>query len=294
MIADTIYSKAILDGSYYSGHLLDAVWLLSSTLLATAALHPTMRQLVEPGPQIEIKLTWQRLPLLAGMLLLSPAALIIQTIRNIPINLPIIAGGSALLFLLIVVRMSGVMTLLGRAVAREQALKNAAAAFVATPSRESIYSAALQAIARLADKNIVHIRLVVGLPTECTLVASFQGQQDIMPPTPLAIPDLPPAILIVLNNGTIESYHYDDYPLFWQAVGIEREAGEILIAPVSVQQRLLAALMIASKQRLVPEVKGSIEGLSAQVALALESLDLTENLHRQHAPLPKRCSKNCV
>ena len=283
MIADVIYAKAILDGSYYSGHLLDAVWLLSSTLMATAALHPSMRQMIEPGPQIEIKVTWQRLLLLAGMLLLSPATLIIQTIRDIPINLPVIAGGSALLFLLVVVRMSGLMTLLGRAIAREQALKNAAAAFVAKPSRESIYAAAFEAIAHLAGKNPVAIHLIVGVPNECALVASYHDQQGVMPPTARPLPPLPVDLLPALKQGNIESYDYSKYPAYWQAVGIEEDQKEILIVPISVQQRLLAALLVASKQRLIAEVKGGIEGLSDQVALALESLDLTENLHRQRS-----------
>ena len=283
MIADVIYAKAILDGSYYSGHLLDAVWLLSSTLMATAALHPSMRQMIEPGPQIEIKVTWQRLLLLAGMLLLSPTTLIIQTIRNIPINLPVIAGGSALLFLLVVVRMSGLMTLLGRAVAREQALKNAAAAFVAKPSRESIYAAAFEAIAHLAGKNPVAIHLIVGVPNECALVASYHDHQGVMPPTARPLPPLPVDLLPALKQGNIESYDYSKYPAYWQAVGIEEDQKEILIVPISVQQRLLAALLVASKQRLIAEVKGGIEGLSDQVALALESLDLTENLHRQRS-----------
>jgi diguanylate cyclase (GGDEF)-like protein/PAS domain S-box-containing protein len=272
-----------LDGSYYSGHLLDAVWLLSSTLMATAALHPSMRQMIEPGPQIEIKVTWQRLLLLAGMLLLSPATLIIQTIRDIPINLPVIAGGSALLFLLVVVRMSGLMTLLGRAIAREQALKNAAAAFVAKPSRESIYAAAFEAIAHLAGKNPVAIHLIVGVPNECALVASYQDQQGVLPPTARSLPPLPVDLLPALKQGNIESYDYSKYPAYWQAVGIEEDQKEILIVPISVQQRLLAALLVASKQRLIAEVKGGIEGLSDQVALALESLDLTENLHRQRS-----------
>lgn len=283
MIADVIYAKANLDGSYYSGHLLDAVWLLSGTLLAAAALHPTMRQMIEPGPQIEIKVTWQRLPLLAGMLLLSPATLIIQTIRNIPINLPVIAGGSALLFLLVVVRMSGLMTLLGRAVAREQALKDAAAAFVAKPSRESIYSATFEAITHLAGKNPVDIYLVVGLPNECALVAASQAQQEIVLPTPHSLSPLPADLLTALKQGNIECYDYGKYSPFWQNVGIEQDCEEVLVAPISVQQRLLAALLVASKQRLPTEVKGGIEGLSDQVALALESLDLTENLHRQRS-----------
>lgn len=282
IIADTIYAKAILDGSYYSGHLLDAGWLLSSTLLATAALHPSMHQLVEPGPQIDIKLNWQRLALLAGMALLSPATLVIQTMRNIPINLSVIAGVSALLFLLILFRMSGLMELLGRAVAREQALRNAAAAFVATPYREGIYAAALQAVVRLTNGS-AHVHLLVDLSTECTLVASFQGHHAIVLPTPIQIAHLPDPILAALHQGTMGSYSNGEHSQFWQTIAIGDDVGEILVAPVSVQQRLLAAIIVASKQRLAPEVKGGLEALSAQVALALDSLALTENLHQQRS-----------
>ena len=44
-----------------------------------------------------------------------------------------------------------------------------------------------------------------------------------------------------------------------------------------------ATWIVASNRRLVAEVKGGIEALSAQVALALESLALTENLHQQRS-----------
>lgn len=283
MIADTIYAKAILEGSYYNGHLLDAAWLLSNTLLAVAALHPSMHRVIEPGPQVEIKLTWQRLTLLAGMALLSPATLIIQSMRNVPLNLPVIAGGSALLFLLILFRMSGLMELLGRSVAREQALRNAAAAFVATPYREGIYAAAMQAVVRLADERITQIHLLMGLPTDCTLVASFQGHQAAVLASPVALPEIPATMLTALYDGIVESYTYSEHPEFWQTMNIGHDVDEILVAPVSVQQRLLAAIIIANKRRLVAEIKGGLEALSAQVALALESLALTENLHQQRS-----------
>ncbi len=283
MIADTIYAKAILDGSYYNGHLLDAVWLLSSTLLAVSALHPTMRQLIEQGPQIQIKLNWQRLALLAGMSLLSPATLVIQAIRDIPINLPVVAGGSALLYLLIMSRMSGLMEQLGRAVAREQALRNASASFVAIPYREGIYTAALKAIAKLADDRIDHIQLLIGLPDECLKVASFQGQQDIVHPMPIPMPMLPRMLLTQLQKGVVKSYSATDHSQLWNALNLGKEIGEILVVPVAVQQRLLASLIIAGKRRLATEVKDSIEALSAQIALALESLSLTENLHKQRS-----------
>lgn len=283
LIADTIYQKAMLDGSYYSGHLLDAGWLLSWTLLAMAALHPTMRQLIEQSPQIEIKLSWQRLTLLAGMSLLSPITLVIQSMRDIPLNLPVVAGGSALLFLLILLRMSGLMEQLGRAVSREQALRNAAATFVATPYREGIYAAALHAIVRLANERITHIQFLVGLPGECALAASFHGQHNSVHPTPILIENLPSPMLAALQKGLVKSYSYTEYPKFWAAMQIDVGSSEILVVPVSVQQRLLAAVVVASNRRLGIEVRGGIEALSAQVALALDSLALTEDLHKQRS-----------
>lgn len=283
MVADAIYQKAVIDGYYYSGHLLNAGFLLSWALLAAAALHPTMHQMVERGPQIEIKLTWQRLSLLAGMALLSPATLVIQTLRDIPINLPVIAGGSALLLLLILIRMSGLMELLGRAVSREQALRNAAATFVATPYREGIYAAAIQAIARLGDERLKHIHLIVGLPDEGTLVASFQDQRNTVHPTPIKLPTLPATVAKKLKKNELKSYTYQECAKFWHSLNIGTDVTEILVIPVSVQQRLIATIIVASKQRLAAEVRGGIEALSAQIALALESFALTENLHKQRS-----------
>lgn len=283
MMADAIYQKTVLDGYYYSGHLLNAGFLFSFALLAAAALHPTMKQMVERGPQVEIKLTWQRLSLLAGMALLSPATLVIQTLRGIPINLPVIAGGSALLLLLILIRMSGLMDLLGRAVSREQALRNAAATFVATPYREGIYAAALQALSRLGDERIRHIHLVVGLPDEGTLVASFQDHRNTVHPTPLKLPALPTSIAKALEANTVKSYTFPECTQFWKSLDITADINEILVVPVTVQQRLIATVIVASKQRLASEIRGSIEALSAQIALALESFALTENLHKQRS-----------
>ncbi|MEZ4679234.1 MAG: diguanylate cyclase [Caldilineaceae bacterium] len=283
MIADAIYQKAIIDGNYYSGHLLDAGWLLSITLLATAALHPSMRQLTEREPQLEIKMTWQRLTLLAGMALLSPVTLVLQTIRELPINTPVIAGGSALLFLLILIRMSGLMELLERAVSREQALRNAAATFVATPYREGIYAAALKAIARLGEEKIVDIHLITDLSEKGSLVATYHDQRNIVHPAPLEIQEIPASVITTLQKGQVKNYAFYDYPRFWQKLNIVNNISDILVIPISVQQRLLAAIVITSKQRLASEVKGGIEALSAQIALALESFTLTENLHKQRS-----------
>src|SRR6266545_108604 len=49
LAADGLYALTQLHGTYQTGQLLDAGWLLSYVGWGTAALHPSMRTLSEPG-----------------------------------------------------------------------------------------------------------------------------------------------------------------------------------------------------------------------------------------------------
>ena len=99
-----------MGGTYETGQPLDAGWLLFYVLFGTAALHPSMVGLSEPLLQAETNLTWQRLVLLAGTLLIAPILLAYQALLDEHINVPVIAGGSVLLFLLVARRMVGMIS----------------------------------------------------------------------------------------------------------------------------------------------------------------------------------------
>ena len=109
LIADTAYAAALLADSYLTGDPLDAGWLLFFVLFGTAALHPSMVGISEPMPQTETKLTWQRLVLLTGTSLIAPILLAYQAVLDEHIDVPVIVGGSMVLFLLVALRMASML-----------------------------------------------------------------------------------------------------------------------------------------------------------------------------------------
>ena len=109
--------------SSYEGGLIDAGWLLSYVVWGTAALHPSMRSLSEVAPDQTARFTHWRLALLATTSLMAPAALAQQGLRHQPIDVAAIALSSVVLFLLVVLRMGG---LIGKV--QDQATQSAALA----------------------------------------------------------------------------------------------------------------------------------------------------------------------
>jgi hypothetical protein len=95
--------------SSYEGGLIDAGWLLSYVVWGTAALHPSMRSLSEVAPDRATRFSHRRLALLATTSLMAPAVLAQQGLRHQPIDVAAIALSSVALFLLVVLRMGGLI-----------------------------------------------------------------------------------------------------------------------------------------------------------------------------------------
>ncbi len=104
--ADMAYG-ATISGTYETGSWFFVGALLWYVLFGAAALHPSIAALSDPVPDPETKLTWWRLVLLTGAMLTAPGALAVQAVLGDPINVPLIVGGSATLFLLVAIRTAG-------------------------------------------------------------------------------------------------------------------------------------------------------------------------------------------
>jgi two-component system cell cycle response regulator len=105
LAADTVYVLMQLTDTYTTGNVLNVTWLGADLLLGAAALHPSMRVLAEPSEVTRTHTSWRRLALLAAASLIAPATLLIPTTLSNTVNLPVIAGASAALFLLVVARL---------------------------------------------------------------------------------------------------------------------------------------------------------------------------------------------
>jgi signal transduction histidine kinase len=91
------------------GRLLDAGWLGFYLLLGASALHPSMRTLSERDSRTHSRLLRGRLIFLAGFALLTPAAIVLQSLRGDQSDTAVLAVACALLFVLVIYRMSGLI-----------------------------------------------------------------------------------------------------------------------------------------------------------------------------------------
>jgi diguanylate cyclase (GGDEF)-like protein len=120
LVADTAYAGRVLAGVYETGNPIDVGWLLSYAAFGAAALHPSMASVADPVPKPEAKLTWGRLVLLTGALLMVPGVVAVQATLGQPVAVPIVVGASVVLFLLVVTRMA---VMIGQRKALEQRLE---------------------------------------------------------------------------------------------------------------------------------------------------------------------------
>ena len=109
LLSDFPYAVMVLQGTYATGNIVELGWLAAAVLWGAAALHPSMRRVAEPIEVGEAKLPTWRLALLAGASLMAPGVLVIEGFTGSPIDIPAIAGGCVLLFLLVIARLGGVV-----------------------------------------------------------------------------------------------------------------------------------------------------------------------------------------
>lgn len=102
---DAIYGVQKLDGTFTSGSLLDELWAVYYLLVGAVALQPSMRTLAEPSVELQRSGGRARLVGLAVASLMAPASLVIQYERHAPLDVEVLAGGAAAMFLLVLARM---------------------------------------------------------------------------------------------------------------------------------------------------------------------------------------------
>ena len=181
-LTDTLYTYISVQGFVYnqSGYL-EAGWGIFYLLWGAAALHPSMRNLSDKAPDVERRMSKLRLLLLGGASLIAPGVMLIQLSRADSVDMPVLIGASVMLFVLVVLRMSGLVRRQEQSTLREKALRNAGAALVTATNRESIYAATLQAARALVGDD-GGLRLLVATeddPDAFQVVAAAGGTEGV-------------------------------------------------------------------------------------------------------------------
>jgi diguanylate cyclase (GGDEF)-like protein/PAS domain S-box-containing protein len=120
--SDSAYTFTLLNETYHTGLLVDAGWLISYVLWGAAALHPSMVELSKPIEQNreDFSITKRRLVILTFVTLLAPIVRIIETVRGNDPTVGSTVAPTVILFLLVMARMSGLVTRLTDALNRHQ------------------------------------------------------------------------------------------------------------------------------------------------------------------------------
>jgi diguanylate cyclase (GGDEF)-like protein/PAS domain S-box-containing protein len=121
-VTDVIYSWLLLHGGYETGGLLDGGWIAFYLLLGAAALHPSVASLAKTSAEPETKLTRARLALLATAALTAPMVRVGEFIAGRQIDVPLVSGVGAVMYLIVIARMAGLMRRQERSEARFSSL----------------------------------------------------------------------------------------------------------------------------------------------------------------------------
>ena len=291
LVFDTAYSAMTLAGAYETGNPIDVFELLFYVLFGVAALHPSMADLSKTVLHPVTKLTRRRLVLLAAASLMAPGILALQWARGEPIDVPVIVGGSAALFLLVLARMEGIMRTREQIIGHERILRKTAASLVAAPGRESIYEVALDATRDLLGQGSnFWASVATGSSEEVTLVAETGDQAGEVLGARIYLDEYPDDVREGLLEGrVVELEHLKlEHLNFTNAskVGALRfspEAQRVFLAPLLAQARLRGAIFVLTDSALTEDSKATLETLGREVTLALESVAFNEEAHRRQS-----------
>jgi diguanylate cyclase (GGDEF)-like protein/PAS domain S-box-containing protein len=276
LVTDFIYGLMLLHGTYHHQLSLDVGWIGFYVLWGAAALHPSMRELEEPSPDDEAKLTPMRLTLLAVASLIAPTMELLSAAEEGNTDLIVIIAASVALFAFVVARMAGLVRQQERSVKRERVLGAAGAALVAATSREQIARAALDSVRPLLEGP--GIALLCERDERGLTVAREHAEE---PGDPLS--EATAQELLELSGAT---NGHARAPLSAGAcaeLGLPEGHARAIALGLRVRGEIRGLLLIARPIETPEPVRRALRSLATQLALALESAALTEEVHTRRS-----------
>jgi diguanylate cyclase (GGDEF)-like protein/PAS domain S-box-containing protein len=271
---DFVYGILTLHDAYNHQLWLDAGWIFFYLLWGAAALHPTMRNLSEVGVERSPRLSWVRLVMLAGASLTAPALELIKVIPTHNWDLLFVIGASAILFSLVVGRMTGLIREREKSVGRERALSAAGALLVAATEPRDIVIAALQAVADFGDAD-VEARICVISGDGVSALALDEDRA----PIDWTVSGETAALL------QAESAEGISILPAWAGEQLRLAAGNERILQLELRagggSHAALRLIVASDGAETEETRYALRTLANQVSLALSSSELAAEVHRQ-------------
>jgi diguanylate cyclase (GGDEF)-like protein/PAS domain S-box-containing protein len=273
----TLESTGQVDTNLYAAI---APWAYVFT--GAAALHPSAVRLTARPEYQHPRLTWRRIAMLAGALLMGPAVLVFQSARDVEVDTPVVVIGWVVLSTLVLLRLSRLIKEEERAATRERVLRDMGSVLVVGGSREEMHTAALWAVLELTDGLPAGRATVLAIDDDevVEVVASVGRRSAGSDGVRIPVPDLPPTVQVALTQR--HAISLEQVPAFDV---LDPGSGEVeatlVVAPLVARGRTTGAIIVSSAVPIERGVVSALTSVAMEVSLAIESAALTEDLHRR-------------
>ncbi len=254
--SDAIYGWIQLHGSWKVGGPTDLGWVLFYICWGAAALHPTMGDLTMERSWRPRRLKPLTLALLGVVALVAPLALVYRDVAGIPADGGILASVSSVVFVLVILRLTGLARGQAGDARREQALRGFSEHLVAATESADVWNAGVKAVLAIGASGVVG----------CLVTKRDAKQDEVIASTWFEL--MGTRVLVA------ESESHRDQRLVSQADGESLLAwppGTIWTQVQLPEHGGLCERMLLAHDRPLPEdLRAILDGIAAQLLLALE------------------------
>jgi diguanylate cyclase (GGDEF)-like protein/PAS domain S-box-containing protein len=281
LTSDVAYGLIQLHGTFHTGTVIDLGWAVFYGGWGAAALHPTMTELTKPATRQPAQVSRIRLTVLMVASLIAPVVLFVESFRFRAGDLRVIAVFSAVLFLLVLSRLSDVAASHARALGRERAVRQAGASLVSAVTVEQAGAAVRSATGSLFSPG-PRGDVLLAVRTDGKVRAVATASAD---PAPMSRLTELAGDWLALATGS--------GPILAPVTRLPADAAAIvpgyesmLLCPLTLHDRpsgdpLIGVLAVFGEQRILAGLAATLEILAHQVALAVERIMLREEVIRQ-------------
>ncbi|MGH3191440.1 MAG: putative bifunctional diguanylate cyclase/phosphodiesterase [Streptosporangiaceae bacterium] len=281
LASDTSYGLIELYGTFHNGTLVDLGWAVFYGGWGAAALHPTMTEVTKPVTRLRAEVTPVRLIVLMLASLIAPVVLFVQSFRFRGGDLGVIAVFSAILYLLVLSRLSDMAASHRRAARRERVVRQAGVSLVAAASVDEVAVAVKSATdALLGPMPRADILLAVRADGTFRVVTGASADPVLMSRlTEVAetwLPRMTASAPLLISVASLPA----------EARTLVRGSDWMLLCPLLLTDRpsgdpLIGVLAIFGGQRMLTDLFATLEILAYQVALAVERILLRDEVIRR-------------
>jgi diguanylate cyclase (GGDEF)-like protein/PAS domain S-box-containing protein len=264
LVADIAYGIIQLNGTWRVGTPVDLGWITFYVCWGAAALVPSMRELTEPKVLPRRHERLRRLVLLGLACLIAPAVLLIEVLTGNVHDGLVIAVLSAVLSVLVLVRLGRAVRIQRASVERERALRRAGAALLSATDASGVSTVVTGAVSRLLPPGWTH-RVVLDIDEPAA-----DGRTGSIAPR-RAEPGEPVTSMVYTRTLPPE---------------LQPRLGEFevtLRAPLPTEGGRAGTLYIAAEETALVALQESAQVLAGQVGQTLQRIALSAEVDRRNS-----------